>query len=235
MKSEAYEILPTPVERLLKKLGRDIRVARKKRRLTVAMMMERVGVSKVTYLKVEKGDPRVGIGIYGNGADGALGLGTPLADIADPADDDEGLALEEARLPESVYGRRAGPPVYESNDRGSHRGRRGYLVGHLHYNLEGARESAFFEYDASWLDSWGRLDFHPGPPLPCAGISSFTSVHTGTIPCSMEPLRDTEPDWGMGEAGHTARPCEEASGRADTQGSAIPSATESTGLSPCRG
>ncbi len=101
MRSEAYEILPTPVQRSLRKLGRDIRVARKKRRLTVAMMMERVGVSKVTYLKVEKGDPRVGIGIYGTTLM-ALGLGTPLADIADPAGDDEGLTLEEARLPERV-------------------------------------------------------------------------------------------------------------------------------------
>jgi transcriptional regulator with XRE-family HTH domain len=101
MKSEAYDILPTPVRQSLRKLGRDIRVARKKRRLTVGMMMERVGVSKVTYLKVEKGDARVGIGIYGATLM-ALGLGTPLAGIADPAEDDEGLALEEARLPERV-------------------------------------------------------------------------------------------------------------------------------------
>lgn len=107
MKSEAYEILPTPVRRSLRKLGRDIRVARKKRRLTVAMMMERVGVSKVTYLKVEKGDPRVGIGIYGTTLM-ALGLGTPLEHVADPAEDEEGLALEEARLPERVRPRRPG-------------------------------------------------------------------------------------------------------------------------------
>jgi len=107
MKSEAYEILPNPVRRSLQKLGRDIRVARKKRRLTVSMMMERVGVSKTTYLKVEKGSPRVGIGIYGTTLM-ALGLGTPLADIADPAGDDEGLALEESRLPQRVHPRRDG-------------------------------------------------------------------------------------------------------------------------------
>lgn len=107
MKSDAYEILPTPVRRSLLKLGRDIRVARKKRRLTVAMMMERVGVSKATYLKVEKGSPRVGIGIYGTTLM-ALGLGTPLADIADPAGDDEGLALEESRLPQRVHPKRGG-------------------------------------------------------------------------------------------------------------------------------
>ncbi len=108
MRSEAYDILPIPVRRALKKLGRDIRVARKKRRLTVAMMMERVGVSKGTYLKIERGDPRVGIGIYGT-ALMALGLGTPFAEIADPAGDDEGLALEESRLPERVRPRSGSP------------------------------------------------------------------------------------------------------------------------------
>lgn len=107
MKSKAYDILPNPVRRSLGKLGRDIRVARKKRRLTVAMMTERVGVSKVTYLKVEKGDPRVGIGIYGTTLM-ALGLGTPFAEIADAAKDDTGLALEEARLPERVRPKRSG-------------------------------------------------------------------------------------------------------------------------------
>ncbi len=101
MRSRAYDILPIPVRRSLKKLGRDIRVARKKRRLTVAMMMERVGVSKATYINIEKGDPRVGIGIYGITLM-ALGLGTPFVDIADPSGDDEGLALEESRLPERV-------------------------------------------------------------------------------------------------------------------------------------
>ncbi|MDT8370333.1 MAG: hypothetical protein RQ745_14085 [Longimicrobiales bacterium] len=83
-------------------------MARKKRRLTVAMMMERVGVSKGTWIKVEKGDPRVGIGIYGT-ALMALGLGTPLAEIADPATDDEGLALEESRLPDRVRPKRTEP------------------------------------------------------------------------------------------------------------------------------
>ena len=101
MRTEAYDILPTPVGRSLKKLGRDIQIARKRRRLTVAMMMERVGVSKMTYLAVEKGDPRVGIGIYGT-ALMVVGLGTPFADIADPSHDDEGFALDEARLPERV-------------------------------------------------------------------------------------------------------------------------------------
>jgi transcriptional regulator with XRE-family HTH domain len=101
MRTEAYDILPTPVRRSLKRLGRDIQVARKRRRLTIAMMTERVGVSKTTYMAVEKGDPRVGIGIYGTSLM-VVGLGTPFADVADPLRDDEGLALDEARLPKRV-------------------------------------------------------------------------------------------------------------------------------------
>ena len=110
MRTKAYDILPTPVSRSLKKLGRDIRVARKRRRLTIAMMLERVGVSKMTYLAVEKGDPRVGIGIYGT-ALMVVGLGTPFADIADLARDDEGLALDEARLPERIRPRSGEPAL----------------------------------------------------------------------------------------------------------------------------
>jgi len=105
MRTKAYDILPTPVRRSLKKMGRDIQVARKRRRLTIAMMMERVGISKTTYMAVERGDPRVGIGIYGT-ALMVVGLGTPFAEIADPVGDDEGLALDEARLPERVRPRR---------------------------------------------------------------------------------------------------------------------------------
>ena len=70
-------------------------------------MMERTGVSKATYLAVEKGDPRVGMGIYAT-TFMALGLGTPLANLADAATDDEALALEESRLPERVRPRQGG-------------------------------------------------------------------------------------------------------------------------------
>ena len=56
MRSGFKELMPLPVKRGLKKLGGDINAARRKRRLSVAMMLERTGLSKATYFRVEQGD-----------------------------------------------------------------------------------------------------------------------------------------------------------------------------------
>ena len=98
-------ILPSPVRKSLVKLGRDIRLARRRRRLTVAMMAERLAVSAPTYIKVEQGNPGVSIGAYAMALH-TLGLGAPLADIADPARDVHGTLLETERLPQRVRPRR---------------------------------------------------------------------------------------------------------------------------------
>ncbi|MCK5405993.1 MAG: HipA N-terminal domain-containing protein [Candidatus Krumholzibacteria bacterium] len=42
-----------------------------------------------------------------------------------------------------------------------HIGEQGRLVGYLRYNQEGARESASFEYDPSWLEHAGRFAIEP--------------------------------------------------------------------------
>jgi transcriptional regulator with XRE-family HTH domain len=83
------------------KLGADLAVARRKRTITAQMMAERSGVSKGTYLRLEKGDPTVAIGVYAM-AIFALGLGTAFADIVDASTDDQGLLLDEQRLPKRV-------------------------------------------------------------------------------------------------------------------------------------
>jgi transcriptional regulator with XRE-family HTH domain len=67
----------------------------------MAMMAERLGVSKATYIRVERGDPTVGMGIFAM-ALFVLGLGTPFANLADPGDDDQALLLEAERLPTRV-------------------------------------------------------------------------------------------------------------------------------------
>ena len=89
------------MRRSLIKFGRDVATARRKRRLTVAMMAERIGVTKVTYLRVEKGHPGVGLGTYAM-ALFVLGLGSPFADLADAGTDEQALLLEADRLPERV-------------------------------------------------------------------------------------------------------------------------------------
>lgn len=93
--------LPAPTLRSLAKLGADIGLARRKRLLTEAMMAERIGVARGTYRNVEAGDPGVGIGVYAM-ALFVLGLGTPLASLADASTDDTGLALDSERVPKRV-------------------------------------------------------------------------------------------------------------------------------------
>jgi DNA-binding XRE family transcriptional regulator len=108
MRSPVNDILPTSVRRALAKFGGDIAVARRKRSLTVAMMAERLGVSKSTYLKVEKGDPTVAMAPYAM-ALFVLGFDDRFNDLADPGTDSQGLLLDEARLPKRVRIKRPRP------------------------------------------------------------------------------------------------------------------------------
>jgi len=93
------------VKRALGKLGADIALARKKRSLTVVIMAERLGVAKSTYLKVEKGNPSVGMGTYAM-TFFVLGFDQTLGEIVDPKRDDQGLLLDAERLPQRVRVRR---------------------------------------------------------------------------------------------------------------------------------
>lgn len=110
MKSTVAETLPPKVRRALTKLGGDLSLARRKRNLTTAMMAERLGVAKSTYLKVEKGDPTVSMGIYAMTLS-VLGLGEVLGEIVDARRDDQGLLLDSERLPKRVRVRKAPTPL----------------------------------------------------------------------------------------------------------------------------
>ncbi len=101
MRSAVDDILPPPVRRSLARLGSDLSVARRKRRLTVAMVCERVGVSRSTWRRMESGDPSVGLGAYAQ-AFFVLGFGTPLAELIDQRHDEQGLLLDLDHLPKRV-------------------------------------------------------------------------------------------------------------------------------------
>ena len=101
MTSTISNKLPPSVKRSLAKLGRDIGIARRKRRLTMAMMAERIGVSRTTYIKVERGDPMTALASYAMTVF-VLGLGTPFGDLVDAGRDDQALVLDVERLPERV-------------------------------------------------------------------------------------------------------------------------------------
>jgi transcriptional regulator with XRE-family HTH domain len=97
----ASVVLPIPVRRALRKLGQDIRDARRRRRIPVQIAAERASISRMTLLKIEKGEPGVAMGSYATVLF-VLGLADHLADIADPKNDAIGLQLEEDRLPKRI-------------------------------------------------------------------------------------------------------------------------------------
>jgi transcriptional regulator with XRE-family HTH domain len=55
---------PTLVQERLTVWGRCINTQRKRQRITVADLCSRVGVSRATLLRLEKGDPGAGVGAY---------------------------------------------------------------------------------------------------------------------------------------------------------------------------
>ncbi|MGD1096839.1 MAG: helix-turn-helix domain-containing protein [Bryobacteraceae bacterium] len=93
--------IPIPVSRALRKLGHDIRDARRRRRVQVAILAERASIGRMTLNRIEKGEPRVSLGAYATVLF-ALGMVDRLADIADPRHDSVGLELEEEHLPERI-------------------------------------------------------------------------------------------------------------------------------------
>ncbi len=93
--------IPVPVSRALRKLGHDIRDARRRRRIPVATLAQRASISRMTLHKVEKGQPGVSAGTYATVLF-ALGMADRLADVADPRHDSVGLALDEERLPQRI-------------------------------------------------------------------------------------------------------------------------------------
>lgn len=91
-----------PVVRALRKLGQDIRDARRRRRIPVATLAERASMSRMTLNKIEKGDPTVSVGAYVTVLF-ALGMHGRLADVADPRHDAVGRELEEEHLPQRIH------------------------------------------------------------------------------------------------------------------------------------
>jgi hypothetical protein len=99
--SRTSAVLPGPVRRALRKLGGDIRDARLRRRIPVAIAAERASIGRSTLNRVEKGDPNVALGIYATVLF-VLGLVDRIADLADPRSDATGLRLEEEHLPKRI-------------------------------------------------------------------------------------------------------------------------------------
>ena len=87
------------MRKALRKLGGDIQIARKRRRLTMAIVAERAFISRNTLTRVERGDPAVALGIYTTVLF-VMGLAERVGELADPLTDSVGLSLETERLPQ---------------------------------------------------------------------------------------------------------------------------------------
>ncbi|WP_209611188.1 helix-turn-helix domain-containing protein [Sphingomonas sp. PL20] len=111
--------MPTPhypsigVRRALRKLGADLRDARRRRHLPMAVVAERAFTSRSTLQRVEAGDTGVSIGIYA-AVMHALGFLAHLQEIADISRDPVGQVLASGDLPKRVRIKRTPGP--KSND-----------------------------------------------------------------------------------------------------------------------
>ena len=103
--SRSSSTLPIPARRALRKLGHDLRDARRRRRIPVAIAAQRASISRTTLVKIEKGDPGVALGSYATVLF-VMGMVERLADLADPKNDAVGLQLEEEHLPQRIRGPR---------------------------------------------------------------------------------------------------------------------------------
>lgn len=92
---------PIPVLRALAKLGEDVRDARRRRRVPMALLAERASISRTTLANIERGDAGVSLGNYAR-ALFSLGLIDRLADLADARHDEVGLGIEQERLPQRI-------------------------------------------------------------------------------------------------------------------------------------
>ena len=94
--------LPIPAMKALRKLGQDISDARRRRRISVQLMIERADISKNTLLKIEKGDPSVSMGRYASVLF-VFGMTERLGDLVDSVHDLMGRRLEEENLPKRIH------------------------------------------------------------------------------------------------------------------------------------
>ena len=101
MRSKYIDVMSPKLKKILKKLGADISIARRKRSLSIDMMCQRTCVSKQTYLRIESGEPSVSLGALAMTLF-ALGEEERLSNLIDVATDDTGLLLDIESLPKRI-------------------------------------------------------------------------------------------------------------------------------------
>jgi transcriptional regulator with XRE-family HTH domain len=100
--SQKINSMPLPAERALRKLGRDLALARRKRGISTNDMAARLFVSRDTLWRLERGDPTVALGTLVT-ATFILNLHDRLANLVAPGSDELALNLDERRLPQRIH------------------------------------------------------------------------------------------------------------------------------------
>lgn len=100
--------IPIPVVRVMTRLGENISLARRRRNLTQAMLAERIGASLNTVRRMERGDPGTALQHIARALQ-VFGELNKLEALLDTANDDIGLMLMDAQLPQRVRPKRLTP------------------------------------------------------------------------------------------------------------------------------
>lgn len=87
---------PYAVEQALERLGRNLRIARLRRNVTIAEVAAKIGTGPRPVSDAEKGKPSTSAAVY-IALLWAYDLLDQMSDVADPASDGEGLALSMSR------------------------------------------------------------------------------------------------------------------------------------------
>ena len=94
MQAKKQVVLPK-FQKILEQLGENVKLARKRRKLTTIQVSERAGIDRTTLYHIEKGNPSVSIGAYFNVLR-VLGLQDDFLKLA--ADDELGRKLQDLKL-----------------------------------------------------------------------------------------------------------------------------------------
>ena len=99
---------PLPVLRAIEKLGGDIALARRRRRISQASLAERIGASLSTVKRMESGDIRVPVHFIARAlyVFGEIGR---LSQLLDTGEDAIGLSLMDEQLPRRIRARKRTP------------------------------------------------------------------------------------------------------------------------------
>lgn len=98
--------LSAPAARALAKLGHDVALARRRRRLTQASLAERAGIARKTLTRLEQGDPKVALEYLARVLH-VLGEVGRLEQLLDTGADEAGLLMMDENLPQRVRARKS--------------------------------------------------------------------------------------------------------------------------------